>query len=69
MITRARMDELFAFLPLLGTADERLEPRWLGIDDPPDEYSFRTLPFPEYPPTVKAFFRLASHPCWFDVSV
>jgi Family of unknown function (DUF6508) len=64
-ITRERVDALLAFLPLLGTPDERLEAEWHGTAQL-DETGVLTTPYPAYPPEVMEFFRLAGQPCWSD---
>lgn len=65
-ITRERVDELLAYLPLLGTPAERLEAKWHGTAHQPGETGVLTMPYPVYPPEVMEFFRLAGQPCWSD---
>ena len=58
------IEELVAFLPRL--CDKGFSPvkKWHGGDEDQDGVS--TMPYPEYDPIVKEFFRVASSECWTD---
>jgi hypothetical protein len=64
-ITRQRIDELLRFMPALGAAGPDTEPTWRGLDQNPDAGEF-VMPYPDYPPAVEEFFRLAAQDCWCD---
>ena len=62
--TQQEIEELVAFLPRL--CDKGFSPvkKWHGGDEDQDGVS--TMPYPEYDPIVKEFFRVASSECWTD---
>lgn len=64
-ITKARIDELLCFLPLLSGPSSETEPAWRGLDQNPAGGTF-VMPYPIYPPAVTEFFSLAARECWCD---
>jgi hypothetical protein len=64
-ITRKHIDELLRFLPVLSTPGPGTQAQWQGLNQDSTTRVF-TMPYPEYPPVVEEFFKLAAQDCWCD---
>ena len=63
-ITRAHIDELLRFLPVLGSPGPRTEATWHVPGR--DAEGVLAMPYPTYPPALEEFFSLAGQECWCD---
>jgi len=59
--TQAKIDELFAFLPVFSEAEYQPIRQWHGGPIGPREF---LMPWPEYDDAVEAFIRVASKDSW-----
>ena len=64
IITRERIDELLAFLPLFDVPKREYVREWAGGGETDD--GAVTLPHPVYTDDVLRFFRLTGQACWRD---
>jgi len=62
--TQKEIEELVAFLPRMYKDEFSPVKEWHGGDK--DDDGVMTMPYPEYDPIVKEFFRVASSECWTD---
>jgi hypothetical protein len=63
-LTKKRIDELLAFLPILYRPPAELEPHWLGGGTL--ESGVFVMPHPAYPAAVEQFFAVAGQEWWCD---
>jgi hypothetical protein len=63
-ITRERIDELLAFLPVFEDTSRSWIKHWIGGETLPD--GAITMAHPVYSAIVERFFSLAGRPCWSD---
>ena len=66
MATSQKIRALTAFLPRLYAVDFSPIKEWKGGER--TENGADTMPWPEYEPVVRDFFKAASAPCWTDTN-
>ena len=63
-ITRDKIEQLLAFLPVFKQPGRKYFKSWAGGKD--EESGTLTFPYPIYEDDVLEFFRLAGQTCWSD---